>query len=184
MRDAAKVAGVGDDDGVVLVLTEEIEALGGEDAEDLERNVADADGLPEGIFVGEKLVGDGLADDGHLAVAAHVLLGEHGPVAEGPDADIEVFGAFAHDRGVPVQAIGQNLGAVAQLRADGDDPGDFTQNGLGILGRQAAGGAPAAAHAAAHRGAGENADDVLAETGNLALHLGYQSTGWSIKCGD
>jgi hypothetical protein len=171
--EAAQVAGVGDDDRVVLVLPEVIEALGGEHADDLERDVADAHRLPDGIGFGEELVGDGLAEDGDLGPRQHVGLGEHRALGERPGADIEVGDVLAEDLGVPVEAAGHDLGAIAHLGADGGNAGDLLLNGERIFHGERTGRAPAAAHAAGREVAGEDGDDVLAEAGDGGLDLGF-----------
>ena len=57
---------------------------------------------------------------------------------------LEVIRRLAHDLGVPVLVAGGDLGAVAHFGADAGDAGDFAADGLGILGGQRAGAAPAA----------------------------------------
>ena len=167
------MARVGDDHGVVLVLTEEVETFGIEDAENLERNVADAEGLADGIGVGEELVGDGLADDGDLGDGADVLVGEHGSGGDFPRADVGVVGRFAVDLGVPIEAVGEDLVAVAHFGADADDAGDFALDRLVVFDGEGGGAAPTAAHAALAHAAGEDGDDVLAEAGDLGFDLGF-----------
>ena len=85
------VARVGNDHDVVLILAEKIEAFRSEHADDLERNIADADGLADRFAVGEKLVSDGFADHGDLADAANILIGEHGSFSDFPAADIRII---------------------------------------------------------------------------------------------
>ena len=47
------------------------------------------------------------------------------PSAIGQLRIVGVVGRLAHDLGVPVEAVGEHLGAVAHLRADADDAGDL-----------------------------------------------------------
>ena len=72
-RDPVHVAGIGNDHNIILVLAEKIEALGREHADDLKRNVPDAQGFAQRIFAGKQLVHHGLADDGGFGQAAHIL---------------------------------------------------------------------------------------------------------------
>ena len=169
--DALQVAGVGNDDDVVLVLAEIIKALGAEQPDDLEGQVADAQRLADGIRAGEKLVGDGLADHANLGRAAHVGLAKHVAHGDGPDADLKVVHVLALDARVPVKAVGQDLRAVLHLGADVGDAGDFVADRERILDGQRAGGAEAAAHAAGGEIAGKHADDVLAQAGDGRFHL-------------
>ncbi len=170
--DALHAARVGHDHNVVLILAEEVVSFHLQDAEDFEGNIANAEGLPDGFAVREKLVHDGLSDDADLADAAHVLLGEHGALGKIPGADKQVVGTFAVDRSVPVQAVGENLGAVANLGADRDHVRDFTGDRVGVIGAEGAGAAAAAPESTGGEVAGKHADDILTEAGDLGLDLG------------
>lgn len=167
------VARIGNDHDVVLVGAEEVEAFFGEDADDLERDVADADGLADRVDSGEELFGDGFTDDGDLADAADVLFGEDGAVGDGPAADVGIIGRGAEDLGVPVEAVAEDLAAVADLGGDAEDVGDFGGDGGGVFGSERGRAAPTAASAAGGEVAGENAHDVLAEGGDLGFDLGF-----------
>ena len=71
---------------------------------------------------------------------------------------------------VPVQAVGENLRAVAHFGADGQHIRQLG-NRLGVLHRQRRRAAPAAAHAAAGEIAGKNRDHIFAQAGDLVLDL-------------
>src|SRR5262249_44330682 len=150
---------------------EEVEALRREDADDLERQVSNPKHLPDGIHARVQLVGDGLADDAHFGGGAHVGVGEHRSFRYRPQPDVEVGDVFAENLRVPVQAVGEDLGAVAHFGTDRGDAADLVLDRERVLHRERAGGAPAAADAARGEIAGENRDDVLAEAGDGRLDL-------------
>ena len=75
-HDLAHDGGVGCVEGVVLV-PHGAAALALQDADDLEGELADADGLADGVLAArEEVVLHGLADDADLGLAAHLLLVE------------------------------------------------------------------------------------------------------------
>jgi len=73
---------------------------------------------------------------------------------------------------VPVQAIGQDLAAVAHLGTGGQHAWNFADNAFEVLHRQGGRAPSAPAHTAPAKAAGENGDHVLPKTRHLGLHLG------------
>ena len=168
--DAVHVARIRDDDRVVLILPEQIEAFGGQHTDNKKGEVPDADGLADWIFVGKQLVGHGFADHGGLREAAHILVGKHRAAGDIPVADLRVIGRFPHHLRVPVQAVGEHLSAVTHFRTDAHDV--FQPGNRQCVGhRQRWRAAPAAAHRAAGEIAGKNRDHAFTQAADLVLDL-------------
>ncbi len=171
-EDAGHEAGVGHDDGVVLVLAEDVVALAREHAEDAKRHAPDAERLADGIDLGEELAGDGGADDADLGGGAGLHVAEHAARGDVPRADAEEIGGFAVNGGAPVLAVAQDLPSLAEFGADGYDAEDLAADGVGVGDGEAVGAAHAAARAGSGGAAGEDGDDVASEGGDLGLDLG------------
>ena len=73
--------------------------------------------------------------------------------------------------------------AFADFGAEGEDFGDFVEDGFGVFEGECGGAAPAAAHAAAGVAAGEDGDDVLAEGGDFIFDL-FGGAGGDADGGD
>ena len=66
----------------------------------------------------------------------------------------------------------RDLSASADLRADGNDAGNFPLDGVAVLDGQGSGAAPTGPDAATAETSREHEDDVLAHAGDLGLDLG------------
>ena len=167
------MGGVGDQDDIVLIGTEKAEALRRQDAEDAEGEIADAQSLADGVFVGEHLIDDGFSDDADLGEGFDLLIREHGAGCDGPVADIGVVGTDAVDVGAPVQTIGEDLFSRAHLGAEAVDIFDIGEDGVGVFRREGSRAAVAAPRAAAGEAARHDGDQILAHRGDLGFDLGF-----------
>jgi hypothetical protein len=169
--DALQLRGVRHNHHVVLIRAHRRKSFSLQYADDLARNIADADHLAQGVAVREQLFGHGLAHDAHLGGGAHLFRPEDFAFGQRPLANLEVFGRFALHHGVPVLIAGDHLRAGAVFRAHGGDAINLRLNRQGVFQLETVPVAPAQAGAAGTEGAGENEQHVLPQTGDLLLHL-------------
>ena len=116
------------------------------------------------------MINNGFADDRGFRETPHVLIGEHCTAGNAAIKNFGVIRRFAHHLCIPIQAVGQNLFAITNFRADGGNIRQFG-NRFGIFKGQRRSAAPAAAHRAAGEIAGKNRDHIFSQAGDLVLDL-------------
>src|SRR5205085_3185015 len=158
-------------DEIVLVLAKRREALGGERADHLARQVGDTQRLADWIFETEETLLHGVADDANTGGVVHVILVEHGAAGDLPALDVEVLSAFAAVLRAPVDVAVNDLRASIRLRRDGLDERDLLADGFGIRDEKTVGAVRASAHAVGCTAARLDPHKVLTEIRELLLDL-------------
>ena len=161
-----------DERGVVVVLTVRRLALPLEDADDGERRLADAHGLPDRVRgASEQALHHRLSEEHDLRSGIDVGLREDAARRDRPAPDLEVLGRGPGDRGRPVQLVTDDRLVRAKLRRR-----RFHRRHLGpdrreVVPRERGHAAEAAERSARGRRAGHHDEEVRAHRREGLLHL-------------
>ena len=160
--------GVGGHDDAVLIVADDIGALGLQHADDLKRDILDAYDLAHRIHGLEKFRDDRVSDDTDLGRRNHVPLGEKTSPAELPIGDGEVARAAADQFArVPIGVAVNDLSRGAHHRRTRHDVVALARDRLAVVGGQRK---PATLmHASAPQTAGKHHDHVGAQALKLPL---------------
>src|SRR5437660_12043369 len=107
--------GVRSNDDIVLVRAEHGSAFDFQHSEDSDGNVFDANAFSDGILVGEKLVGGGLAEDANLGGGADIGFGKHRAVGKVPLANGQIIHALTAAFGIPIVVSDVDLAAETRF---------------------------------------------------------------------
>src|SRR4030095_3782689 len=130
---------------VVLILTPAALPLGGQHADDAQREALHENGRAQRILVGaEELLGDGVADEHDERRRLLVGVGQGAPLGDGPVRDGHVLRRDALHVGGPVLALVLDLAELAHHVAHALHRGCLAGNGAGVVDGEGRGAAVAA----------------------------------------
>ena len=161
----------GNDDDIVLVLPVGGLALFRQDAYYLERRRIDADGLAQGVPVGEQVFHDGPADDAVPRGARHIAVVDIAAFGDAVIPDVQDVRRRTQDLGIPVLVALHDLVRRLDHGRHVLDAVDGFLDGLGVLVGQARAGAGLDAGARRRPPAGHDDQQVAAQAGNVLLDL-------------
>ena len=158
-------------DDVVLVLAGHGLTLGAEYANDLERNVVDAQRLANDVAGTEQFFGHRVTQQRHLGAGTHLPRVHHAPFAHHPIAGNQIVLVYALHGCRPIVVAHHNLHAAAHRRGSGRHFGYLVFQRLGIAFRQTRAGATRHARTAPPVGTRHHHEQVGTERCDLLVDL-------------